>query len=201
MDADAWDARYAESPQWSATPNDLVAAELGALSPGTAVDLAAGEGRHAIWLAEHGWAVTAVDFAEAGLARGRRAAEDRGVQVTWEVADVVTWRPHEPVDLVLLAYLHLVAEERRRVHRTAVESLAPGGTFLLVGHDASNIAEGVGGPQDPTVLCTAEDVLADVAGLPFHPQRAERVARTVVVDGVERTAYDVVVRGQRPSGS
>ena len=201
MDAEAWDARYAEAPQWSATPNDLVAAELDGLSPGTAVDLAAGEGRHAVWLAERGWQVTAVDFAAAGLERGRTAAAERGVQVTWEVADVVTWRPPAPVDLVLIAYLHLVADDRRRVHRAAVESLAPGGTLLLVGHDASNIAEGVGGPQDPAVLCTAEDVLADVAGLPFHPQRAERVTRPVVVDGVERTAYDVVVRGQRPSGS
>lgn len=201
MDAAAWDARYADAPQWSATPNDLVAAELDGLSPGTAVDLGAGEGRHAVWLAEQGWTVTAVDFATAGLARGRRAAEERGVQVAWEVADVVTWRPNQPVDLVLIAYLHLVAPERRRVHRAAVESLAPGGTLLLVGHDASNIAEGVGGPQDASVLCTAEDVLADVDGLPFHPQRAERVTRPVVVDGVVRTAYDVVVRGQRPSGS
>jgi SAM-dependent methyltransferase len=201
MDAADWDARYADAQQWSATPNDLVATELAELSPGTAVDLAAGEGRHAIWLAERGWDVTAVDFAEAGLARGRRAAADRGVSVSWEVSDVVAWRPPAPVDLVLVAYLHLVAVERRRVHRAAVESLAPGGTLLVVGHDASNIAEGVGGPQDPSVLCSAEDVLADVAGLPFHPQRAERVTRTVVVDGVERTAYDVVVRGQRPSGS
>lgn len=201
MDAAAWDARYADAQQWSATPNELVAAELGALPPGTAVDLAAGEGRHAVWLAERGWDVTAVDFAEAGLERGRRAAAERGVQVVWEVADVVTWRPPAPVDLVLIAYLHLAADERRRVHRAAVESLAPGGTLLLVGHDASNIAEGVGGPQDPSVLCTAEDVLADVAGLPFHPQRAERVTRPVVVDGVARTAYDVVVRGQRTSGS
>lgn len=201
MDADAWESRYAEAQQWSDTPNALVAAELADLSPGTAVDLAAGEGRHAVWLAGRGWDVTAVDFAAAGLERGRRAAEDRGVEVAWVVADVVSWRPPEPVDLVLIAYLHLVPEERRRAHRAAVESLAPGGTFLLVGHDASNIAEGVGGPQDPSVLCTAEEVLADLAGLPFDPQRAERVTRRVVVDGVERTAYDVVVRGQRAAGS
>lgn len=201
MDAVAWNARYADAQQWSATPNDLVATELADLSPGRAVDLGAGEGRHAIWLAERGWNVTAVDFAAAGLARGRLAAEERGVRITWQVADVVTWRPPAPVDLALLAYLHLDAHARRRVHRAAVEFLAPGGVLLLVGHDATNIAEGVGGPQDPSVLCTVEDVLADVAGLPFRPQRAERVTRPIVVDGVARTAYDMVVFGQRPPES
>jgi 2-polyprenyl-3-methyl-5-hydroxy-6-metoxy-1,4-benzoquinol methylase len=63
MDAQAWDERYTASELlWSATPNQFVAAELSDLAPGRAVDLAAGEGRNALWLAERGWHVTAVDF-------------------------------------------------------------------------------------------------------------------------------------------
>ncbi|MFL6133228.1 MAG: class I SAM-dependent methyltransferase, partial [Nocardioidaceae bacterium] len=72
MDARAWDERYAASELiWSATPNRFVEAELTSLPPGRAVDLAAGEGRNALWLADRGWHVTAVDFSLAGLDKGR----------------------------------------------------------------------------------------------------------------------------------
>ena len=78
MDADAWDERYAAAELvWSREPNQFVAAELADLPPGTAVDLAAGEGRNAIWLAARGWAATAVDFSQVALDKGARlAAED-----------------------------------------------------------------------------------------------------------------------------
>ncbi|MGY2082912.1 class I SAM-dependent methyltransferase [Blastococcus sp. SYSU DS0539] len=71
MQAEDWDRRYAEQAQWSTGPNDLVAELLANLRPGRAVDLAAGEGRHALWLADRGWQVTAVDFSGVGLDRGR----------------------------------------------------------------------------------------------------------------------------------
>ena len=69
-----------------------------------------------------------------------------------------------PRDLVVVAYLQLPAAERRAANRNALESLRPGGTFLLVAHDSTNLAEGTGGPQDPAVLMTAADVLADLDG-------------------------------------
>jgi 2-polyprenyl-3-methyl-5-hydroxy-6-metoxy-1,4-benzoquinol methylase len=77
MDARAWDERYAAAELvWSREPNQFVAAELGDLPPGSAVDLAAGEGRNAIWLASLGWSVTAVDFSRVALDKGARLAED-----------------------------------------------------------------------------------------------------------------------------
>jgi hypothetical protein len=106
-------------------------------------------------------------------------------------------------DLVLLSYLQLPPEERRLAVRKAFAALRPGGTFLLVGHDSTNIAEGTGGPQDPSVLCTAEDVLADLAGQPLDVVRAERVGRPVEGEPghggapVRLTAYDCLVRVRR----
>lgn len=198
MDAQAWDQRYAASDLvWSRQPNQFVAAELGDLPPGTAVDLAAGEGRNAIWLASRGWTAYAVDFSQVALDKGARLAE--GSDVTWTCADATTWQPDEPVDLVVMAYFQVPADDRRRTLRGAHAMLRPGGTLLLVAHDSTNIAEGTGGPQDPTVLMTAEDVLADLDGLEVEVVRAERVAREVSHSdehgGEERrTAWDCLVR-------
>ena len=89
MDAKAWDERYADSELvWSVEPNQFVAAECADLPPGRALDLAAGEGRNAIWLARRGWDVTAVDFSQAGLDKGRRLAGELAIE--WVCGDVVT---------------------------------------------------------------------------------------------------------------
>src|SRR3954467_4581796 len=99
MRAADWDQRYAEQRQWSAEPNALVAGLLADLPPGDAVDLAAGEGRHALWLAGLGWRVAAVDFSAVGLARG--AGQPDADVVTWVTADVTAWSTEpESLDLV-----------------------------------------------------------------------------------------------------
>jgi SAM-dependent methyltransferase len=194
VDSHAWDARYAASERvWSVEPNQFVAAALADLPPGRAVDLAAGEGRNAIWLASLGWEVTAVDFSQVAMDRGRRVAGD--LPVTWVCSDVLAWTPTRPLDLALLAYLQIPAVERRTAVRLAFDSLGVGGTLFLVAHDSTNLAEGTGGPQDPTVLMTAEDVLADLADRSLEVLTAGRVERQVTrSDGASRTAYDTLVR-------
>jgi SAM-dependent methyltransferase len=195
MDAQGWNERYLASELvWSAGPNQFVEAELADLVPGRAVDLAAGEGRNAIWLARRGWQVTAVDFAQAGLDKGRMIAGD--LPVEWVCADATTWSG-EGYDVCLLAYLQLPAAERRAAARNGFASLKVGGTFLLVAHDSTNLTEGTGGPQDPAVLMTAEDVLGDLGGEVFEVQRAGRVARQVGDGHGEEpaaTAWDCLVR-------
>jgi SAM-dependent methyltransferase len=213
VDARAWDERYAATELvWSAGPNQFVEAELADLEPGRAVDLAAGEGRNAIWLAERGWEVTAVDFSLVGLDKGRQAQarhpRGRDLHVDWVQADVLEY-DGGPVgfDLALVAYLQLPAEEMHEACRRAFTALRPGGTFLLVGHDSTNLEEGTGGPQDPVVLYTAEEVLAALDGLRFDVVRAERVERLVPSEDPShrqsgepgRTAYDALVRVVRTS--
>jgi SAM-dependent methyltransferase len=197
VDRAEWDRRYQTSELlWTAQPNRFVVAELSDLVPGRALDVATGEGRNAVWLAERGWRVTAVDFSDAGLAKARRLAGDRGVAVDWVNADVRTYIPDSGrYDLVLLAYLHLLPAELAAVLHHGVDALASNGTLLVIGHDLTNLTEGVGGPKDSTVLYTAESVVAELNGMRIR--RAERVHRPVETDDGVREAVDTLVRAVR----
>ena len=195
MDSSEWDRRYAGSELvWTAEPNRFVVAEVQDLPPGRALDLGAGEGRNSLWLAARGWQVTAVDFSAAGLDKARRLAQARGVSAGWVLADVLGYQPETAAfQLVLVAYLQLTAPELDRVLEHAVGALAQGGTLLVVGHDLTNLAEGVGGPQDPALLHTPESITRTLTGLTV--QRAERVRRPAGEDG--RAAIDTLVRAVR----
>jgi len=205
MDARGWDERYADSDLvWSATPNQFVAAELADLTPGSALDVACGEGRNALWLAERGWDVTAVDFSLTGLDKGRalqtRHERGRDMHVNWVHADVLDHDFSSDVfDLVVIAYLQVPAHERESVVRRSFASLSEGGTMFVIAHDSTNLTEGTGGPQDASVLFTSEDILSDLSGETYEVQRAERVARKVEPSDEHRgeptrTAYDALVK-------
>lgn len=193
MDSREWDERYSyDGYTWKTEPNQFVAAELADLPPGRALDLAAGEGRNSVWLAGRGWHVTAVDFSRVGLAKGRKLAAERGVDVDWVVADLLDYTPRTGAfDLVLIAYLHLDPPSRAIVLTRAAAALAPGGILFMVGHDVANLTEGTGGPQDPAVLYTVDALRADLAGL--TAVRAQQVRRIVPKDGNNDTAVDTLV--------
>jgi SAM-dependent methyltransferase len=196
---DDWNRKYTEKDLlWSWNPNRFLVVEAGGLTPGRALDLACGEGRNAIWLAERGWHVTAVDFSEVAIAKARERAARDGVEVDLVCLDLLEYEP-EPraYDLVLVLYLQLAAEERRIVLSRAADALAPGGTFLLVGHDLLNLTEGAGGPSDPDVLYTPDDIVAALPGLAI--EKAERVFRDI--EDADRPAIDALVRARRPVGS
>jgi SAM-dependent methyltransferase len=189
-----WDRRYQTSELiWTATPNRFVVGEVTGLRPGRALDLGAGEGRNAVWLAEQGWQVTAVDYSAVGLAKAARLAEARGVRVDWVTADLLEYLP-EPAasDLVLIAYLQLPPAELAAVLHAAAAAVAPGGTLLVIGHDLTNLSEGVGGPPVPEVLYTPEAITAALPDLDVR--RAERVRRPVQTADGTRDAIDTLVR-------
>ncbi len=195
-----WDERHAahepiESPQ----PDASLVAVAERLTPGRALDLAAGDGRNAIWLATRGWHATAVDFSSVALDRARQAAAAAGVEVGLVQADLLTWQP-EPrsFDLVAIVYLHLPADERRTVYAGAAAAVAPGGRLIVVGHDLLNLTEGVGGPQDPAVLFTAEDIATELREDPgLHIETAELVRHDA---GDTRQAIDALVVAVRSIG-
>jgi SAM-dependent methyltransferase len=198
VDSEAWDERYAGSELvWSASPNQFVAQALAAKQPGRAVDLAAGEGRNALWLASLGWEVTAIDFSQVALDKGRAVEQSVSAthQIRWVRADVTTWAADGEYDLAVVAYLQLPEQQRSEAVRRAFGALRVGGELFWVAHDSTNLVEGTGGPQDPAVLMTAEDVLSDLGGERFEVIRAERVERMVPQDDghggeADRTAYD-----------
>ncbi|MFH5208905.1 class I SAM-dependent methyltransferase [Antrihabitans sp. NCIMB 15449] len=167
MDAKDWDDRYAQADLvWGAPPNSLVVQQVWPLQRGRALDLACGEGRNAIWLAVTGWRVTAVDFSRVALDKGATVAarSPRSVRerIEWVRADVTDAQFDSDYDLVLLVFLHLPADERAAVLTASIDALTPGGTLIVLGHDSDNITSGVGGPQDPAILFTPDDVVAEL---------------------------------------
>ena len=197
MDSAGWDARYRASDLvWGGEPNRFVADEFTGTPPGRALDLGAGEGRNAIWLAGLGWRVTAVDFSAVAVDRARRLAHEQGVTVDWVVADLRDYQPAPGVfDGVIVAYLHLPPADLSIVLGRAAQALAPGGRILVVGHDVTNIDEGVGGPQDPVILHTPQAIVAALAGLTVR--RAERVRRPVQTENGVVDAIDTLVAAVR----
>ena len=202
MDSAGWDERYAATELvWSAGPNQFVEKELADLSPSRALDLACGEGRNARWLAQQGWQVTATDFSPVAIEKGRRLAEEltdqQADRIDWQVGDVLDTALPADLDLVVIAYLQVPAAERATVMRRAFAALAAGGRVFVIAHDTTNLTEGTGGPPDPAVLYTAEDVLHDLAGEDYEMVRAERASRAVTSpDDPESTstAWDALVQ-------
>lgn len=198
FDASFWDERYREADSvWGAAPNRWVERELGDAAPGTALDLACGEGRNAVWLAQRGWQVIAVDFSAVALEKGAEQERRAGVRrpIEWVCADATTYRADRPVDAAILCYLQLAEDLRRAAVRAAGQAVGPGGTLLVVGHDSRNLPDGTGGPQDPTRLFTAADLAEDIAGLGLRVERAEEVLRPV--EGADRPAIDALLRATR----
>lgn len=190
-DAD-WDRRDATSELiWSAEPNRFIVEQATDLTPATAIDLACGEGRNAVWLARQGWDVTGIDFSAVALEKAARLAAHAGVRIHLDRTDLVAWNPDVAVDLVLIAYLHVPADERARILSSAVRAVAPGGVMIVVGHDIENLARGVGGPKDPGVLMAPDTVARELG--PLRIELAERRERPTA-DGV---AIDTLVRARR----
>jgi len=194
MDRADWDRRYAGREfVWSVEPNRFLVPEVEGLEPGRALDLAAGEGRNAVWLATRGWTVTAVDWSEVGLGKGRLLAEHQAVTVDWVVADLREWEPPERAfDLTLILYLQPPAEVRRLVWRKAARAVADGGRLIVIGHDEANLTEGWGGPSHRGFLYTPDEVAA-VVRPDLEVVRAERVLRPVETGEGPRQAVDNIV--------
>jgi SAM-dependent methyltransferase len=198
MDSTQWDERYSTSELiWTGRANQFVEAHLGDLPPGTAVDLGAGEGRNAVWLARRGWTVTAVDFSQVGLDKALRLADEHEVTIAVERADATTWAPAAPVDLVVLSYLQLPADERRMVLEHAATWLTPGGTLFVIAHDRSNVTDGYGGPPSPDVCYTVDETVDALAGL--EVVTAEVAQRHVDTPDGTKIALDTLVIARRPT--
>lgn len=197
-----WNDRYADKDLvWSAGPNELFAREVKNLRPGKALDVACGEGRNAIWLAEQGWNVTAIDFSDVAIEKGRQIAARREVNVNWIAEDVSSWQlPRHEFDLVAVLYLHTTIDEREQWLEKVISSIKPSGTFIYIAHDIDNIKNGVGGPQDPALLPTVAEITNGLKG--FSIENAGVIERPVARDPghgkeLEGIALDSFVRAVR----
>ena len=137
--AEDWDERYAAKEQWwSGDPNATLVTEVGTEDGAgrRALDVGCGEGADAIWLARQGWDVVAVDISQVALDRARQVAEQQGVRVAWQQADIAAEPPAAGgFDLVTTHYPALRQTPGNDALRALVDAVAPGGTLLVVGHD------------------------------------------------------------------
>ena len=164
-----WDERYGGSERvWSGRPNQRLVEQAADLTPGLACDIGCGEGADAIWLAEQGWDVTALDVSRVALDRTAQHAIERGVDHRVKVGeyDVLSDRPPRAprrtkgFDLVSAHFMHVPREDFDDVYRRLAAAVAPGGRLLVVAHHPDDVDTGARRPHGPGLLFPPEQVLA-----------------------------------------
>jgi thioredoxin reductase/SAM-dependent methyltransferase len=179
-----WDHRYGGDRLWSGNPNGTLVNEISGVSPGRALDVGAGEGGDALWLAGQGWNVTASDISQRALDRIDAEAERRGLHVECQHADANALAAFEAgaFDLVSAQYASIPRTADGRGERNVVNAVAPGGTLLIVGHDL----EPMRAPIDTQAHRPAFDPDAYV--------RVDDFAAAIA----DSTAWDIEVHEKRP---
>src|SRR3954453_2840940 len=201
-DQEFWEERYRSvAAVWSKRPNATLVAEAADLSAGTALDVGCGEGADAIWLAQRGWRVTAVDFAATALGGVPPAAATAGVadRIDWLRADVTRWAPDaDAFDLVSAQYMHLPPDDRRVLFARLADAVRAGGTLLVAGHDVSGPPPEAHRPPVPERFFTAAEVAEG-----FDPGTWEVVVAEsrpgAQHAGQDITVRDVVLRARKRS--
>lgn len=202
-----WDRRYGRGQMWSGNPNGTLVAEIAGLAPGRALDIGAGEGGDAIWLAEQGWRVTASDISQQALHRIAAEAERRGLAIECRHADANGPDPYAGgvFDLVSAQYASIPRTPDDRAVRAILAAVAPGGTLLVVSHDlepmrAAADPEHGSRPFDPDAYVRVEDVAAALAGAPeWAIEVHERRPRPPGAATASHHVDDVVLRARRAS--
>ncbi len=176
-----WDQRYSvDEYVYGTAPNDFLAQSLPLLPPGgQALCLAEGEGRNAVFLAEKGYNVTAIDSSAVGLAKAEALAGQRGVTINTRAADLADFPLlAESYDLIVAIFCHLPPPLRRRVFAQIPASLRPGGMFLLEGYTPKQLEYRTGGPPDRSLLLSLDDLQNELAPLVFlHGKELVREVR------------------------
>lgn len=201
-----WDEIYrSRDAIWSGEPNPQLVDEVSGLTPGTALDAGCGEGADAIWLAERGWRVTAVDVSSVALERARAAEARAGAarRIDWLQRDLLSWEvPAASHDLVSVHFMQLPPAPREVLFRRLAAAVTAHGTLLIVGHHPSDLQTTVKRPPLPELFYTAADVTALL-----DPNDWEIVVEASrgrdATDTANRTVtvHDTVVRARRRARS
>lgn len=171
MNREFWDERYGESfESYGTEPNDFLRDVAARIPEGPVLCLAEGEGRNAVFLAERGHAVTAVDLSPVGLANAAALAEERGVTLATVQADLATYDPGERRWAAIVSvWAHVPPAVRAPLHARCVRALRPGGAFVLEAYTPRQLERpGVGGPPNAELLMTPEGLREELAGLRFE---------------------------------
>jgi len=188
-----WDQRYDTTEYvYGTEPNDFLASNVSELTPGRTLCIAEGEGRNAVFLAEHGHEVVAVDASAVGLEKAGRLASERGVKVTTIVADLAFFDIEpDSWDTVVSIFAHLPLEIRRPLHKKIVQGLRTGGKLVLEAYTPEQIKLGTGGPPVVEMTMSLDALQEELDGLVF--KHAVELERTVV-EGQFHTGMGAVVQ-------
>lgn len=203
FEADAWEERYQSKPAlWSGRPNPQLVAEVTGLAPGRALDVGSGEGADAIWLAERGWRVTAVDISHVALKRAAdhaaAAGDEIAARIEWTQADLRQERPQERAfDLVSAHFMQLPPDPRRDLFAALAAAVTSGGMLLIVGHHPSDLRRSTHRGHFPDMMYTAEQVAADLDPAAWEIVTAETRPRLVDHDGRTVPIHDAVLVARR----
>ncbi len=179
MSTPTWDDRYrSDDYVYGTAPNDFLRSRVDDLKPGRILCLAEGEGRNAVFLAEQGFDVTAVDQSAVGLAKAMRLATQRDVEIDSAVADLADFRIEpDSWDGIVSIFAHMPAQTRQQLHRSVVNGLRPGGVFLLEAYRPEQLQYGTGGPPTAEMMMTLAELRNELTGLVI--QHAEETVRDV----------------------
>jgi SAM-dependent methyltransferase len=198
-----WLEERGDQPGDALGPNPYVVQAASGRKPGTVLDAGCGEGAEAIWLAQQGWVVTAVDIASAALQRAAARAVAQGVlTVRWVQADLTVWQPDSLFDLVTTHYAHPSTSQLAFYERLG-RWVSPGGVLLIVGHlNLNGLGQHHGKPHDQQppaeASVTAADITARLDGSVWVVDRADEVVRAVTGPAGQEVLFnDVVVRATR----
>jgi len=207
LSAAFWDERYGGSSRvWSGRPNQRLVEQVADLTPGTALDVACGEGGDAVWLAKQGWKVTAVDVSEVALAKVAAHAEDEGVGDRIKIGFYDALADPRPAgrhtfDLVTVSFLHVPQPDFADIYRGIAEAVAPGGRLLVTAHHPEDVATGARHDHGPGLLFEPDRVLATLgAEDPDGPWEVEAAATPTREQATEHgplAVRDTVVRLRR----
>jgi len=170
-----WNERYAGAELvYGAIPNGFLRGVADRFPKnGRALDIGAGEGRNALFLASFGLDVLAVDQSEVGMQKAQRLAHQRGLALTTQAVDLEDFDAAAgSFDVVSSIFVHLPAALRAKVHRRLQTWLKPGGIFVLEAYAPDQIARGTGGPKDPLLLAPLDVIAGELKGLEFEHQVA-----------------------------
>ena len=203
MDNSSWVKKY-DTPAYVYTTdvNQFVVELCGNLTPGTAIEVAGGEGRNAVWLAEQGWTVEVIDFAPNALAKARRLAEERGVAdriITTEASALDFTAQLAPVDLAVVAYLHIYSHQFAQAMETTVAAVKPGGHVMGVWHALENLQHNSHGPQNPDSLPSVDSLSKLCADLGLEVLTLENRDGKVRTDEGPKPSVTVVLLARKPS--
>jgi len=189
-----WNEEYKKNNEPWTKPDEVFVKEIQSLEPGTAIDIGAGEGANAIYLARKGWKVTAFDYAEEGVKTIKKMAEQKNVEIQTIVGSIMDYEFKDRFDLVLVVHLHLGPDERPVMLANAVKALATGGTFIFIGVEPyEGMDESYKDQFAPT-----DEIAGIISKIPdIKIEKAEVIHRVISYPGGSEEVDSILIRATR----